>query len=239
MKFLPRPSFPTLCADKVRIFRESLSLFKVLSSVFFIVYAIACFTIFPKVLANFETNSTSELIATIVSQAELPPEIIEPTVPPTPTPTPIPSLVPVELIIPKLDLRTTVEHVGQTKTFNMDVPKNAAHVAWYVYGAKPGEPGNAVINGHYDTPTGAPAVFFKLQLLEVGDEIQTISEDGIEKTFVVLSKERHNYSKFPTEYVFHTKEGKNLNIITCDGIWDKKNSIYNDRLVIYATLKEG
>ncbi|MCX8008519.1 MAG: class F sortase [Patescibacteria group bacterium] len=146
--------------------------------------------------------------------------------------------VPIELRIPKLNIVTTVEHVGQTKTYEMDVPKNAANVAWYVYGAKPGEEGNAVVSGHYDTPSGKPAVFYKLKTLEVGDDVIVISEDGKETRFVVTGKEMHHYKNFPSEYVFFKKPGKNLNLITCGGIWDKKEQIYNERLVVYTELKE-
>lgn len=146
--------------------------------------------------------------------------------------------IPMRIKIPKLEVDTHVEHVGQTKTHEMDVPKNAANVSWYVYGAKPGEEGNAVISGHYDTPSGKPAVFYKLKTLEPGDEVVVLSEDGRELTFIVESKEMHHYKTFPSEYVFFTKPGKNLNLITCGGIWDKKEQIYNERLVVYTTLKE-
>jgi sortase (surface protein transpeptidase) len=148
------------------------------------------------------------------------------------------SLVPVELKIPKLTIQTNIEQVGQTKTHEMDVPKNAANVAWYVYGAKPGEEGNAVISGHYDTPSGKPAVFYKLKTLVDGDEVTVISEDGTETRFVVTGKEVHSYKNFPSEYVFFTKPGKNLNLITCGGIWDVHDKIYNERLVVYTQLKE-
>ena len=90
--------------------------------------------------------------------------VIEPTLAEIPTPTPVPEdRVPIEINIPKINVHASIEQVGQTKTYEMDVPKNAANAAWYVYGAKPGEDGNAVIDGHYDTPSGKPAVFFNLK----------------------------------------------------------------------------
>src|SRR3989344_2380129 len=69
---------------------------------------------------------------------------------PTPTPTPSPDLTPATISIPKLNIQTAVELVGLTETNRMDVPKNAANIAWYMYGPKPSEPGNAVVAGHYD-----------------------------------------------------------------------------------------
>jgi sortase (surface protein transpeptidase) len=143
------------------------------------------------------------------------------------------------LEIPALGVKTGVEHVGQTKTHEMDVPKDAAQVAWYVYGAKPGEEGNAVISGHFDTPSGKPAVFYSLRSISVGDKIIINSDDGNQTTFIVREKKLYPYTTFPSEFVFHTKPGKNLNLITCAGIWDKKDKIYNQRMVVFSVLDEG
>ena len=157
---------------------------------------------------------------------------------PTPTPTPSPGLTPVTMIIPKLKIQTAVESVGLTETNNMDTPKNAANVAWYGFGAKPGEEGNAVIAGHYDTPTGKPAIFYNLRKLSTGDEIEVISENGVHSIFVVSETSSIPYDIFPSEQVFKTKPGKNLNLITCGGIWDATKKTYTNRLVVYTTLKE-
>lgn len=157
---------------------------------------------------------------------------------PSPTPTPSPGLTPVTLIIPKLKIQAAIESVGLTETNNMDVPKNAGNAAWYVYGSKPGELGSAVIAGHYDTPTGKPALFYQLNKLEIGDQIEVISENAVRNTFAVVEKATIPYDKFPNEQVFKTKEGKNLNLITCAGIWDAKEKIYKDRIVVYTALVE-
>lgn len=158
---------------------------------------------------------------------------------PSPTPSPIPGLIPVTFIIPKLKIQTAVELVGVTETGNMDVAKNAANVAWYQWGPKPSEDGNSVIAGHYDTPTGKPAIFYKLGTLAVGDEIEVISENAVRNIFVVTEKATIPYDQFPSEHVFKNKPGKNLNLITCGGIWDTKKKTYTDRIVVYTTLKEG
>lgn len=240
MKLLPSPSFQTVLLDYSRRLREHASehMYLVLStSLFFTLYAIASFTVFPKVIKLVASGNISTEKYRPTNNSIVTTTIPSPTI--TPSPTKEPSRVPVELSIPKLNIKASVEHVGQTKKLNMDVPKNASNVAWYVYGAKPGEMGNAVISGHYDTPTGAPAVFFQLRELVVGDEITITSEDGTVQTFIVNAKERHPYDKFPNELVFHTRPGKNVNLITCDGIWDQKNAIYNDRLVLFTSLKES
>lgn len=216
--------------------------------IFLIIYAILSFTVFPKVIAlGLETAGITQPKQESTSSASVDGEVKQPAtnkiglgglVATIPTPTPVPkSLVPIGLVIPKLNIRANVEHVGQTKTLNMDVPKNAADVAWYLYGAKPGEEGNAIINGHYDTPSGRPAVFYSLKTLEKGDEIQVVSEDGVITDFVVTGKDELPYDKFPSEYVFFTKPGTNLNLITCDGVWNTALRNYSSRVVVYTSLK--
>jgi sortase (surface protein transpeptidase) len=158
--------------------------------------------------------------------------------PPLPTPSPTPGLTPVTLIIPKLGIQAAVESVGLTSTNNMDVPKNAANVAWYAHGPKPTEQGNAVIAGHFDTPTGRPAIFYHLRTLKINDELELISVNGVHSTFVVTEISTVPVDVFPNEYIFKDKAGQNLNLITCAGVWDAKNKRYTDRIVVYTTLKE-
>lgn len=163
-------------------------------------------------------------------------QFVKPLILPSPLPTP--GLAPVTVIIPKLGLKTKVEAVGLTQTNNMDVPKNAAHLAWYTRGLKPSEEGNAVIAGHFDTPAGRPAVFYHLRTLEAGDEIEVVSENGVHSTFIVTEKSTIPIDVFPGNEVLKTKPGKNLNLITNAGVWDAKRKAYSDRVVVYSTLKE-
>lgn len=250
VKLLPKPSFQAYLAEYSRTPQKMsqyvaghpsravfyLILWYLVLSVFALP-KIVPFTRFALPVVSFPSSSEQQIQPSSNNAGS----ILLPTpteLPPTPTPTPL-SLVPVELSIPKLNVKSTIEQVGQTKTYEMDVPKKAANVAWYVYGAKPGEVGNAVINGHYDTPSGKPAVFYNLKNLVEGDEIFITSEDGVKQTFVVKQKESTPYQSFPSEYVFFTKPGKNVNLITCNGVWNVKDHIYNERLVVYTQLKEG
>ena len=208
-----------------------------------LVYTVLSFTVFPKGIAwairttRRSLATTSKQLPTVGSNIKLT-TASHPTPLPTQIPTPIPpSLTPVTLVIPKLKISATVEQVGQTTTGAMDVPKKAEDVAWYVYGAKPGEVGNAVINGHYDTPSGRGAVFYHLKDLVKGDDVQVLSDDGTETDFVVTDKAEVPVVSFPSEYVFFTKPGSNLNLITCDGIWNALQHNYSTRMVIYTQLK--
>lgn len=146
--------------------------------------------------------------------------------------------IPIRLNIPKLGVTANVEAVALDIKNNMDVPQKVEDVGWYKLGVKPGEKGNAVIDGHYDDITGAPVVFYNLISLQVGDPIETVDNNGKKLTFIVQKKANYAYNQFPLLEVFGQSNGKNLNLITCSGTWDKNNKTYADRLVIYSTLKE-
>ncbi len=160
------------------------------------------------------------------------------SVTPTDTPTPTPTVIPVSIVIEKLGIDTIVEPVGVTKDGNMDTPVNAKNVGWYQYGTVPGAPGNAVLTGHYDTVTGKPAIFYHLQNLAIGDRVNIRMNDGRILPFMVTGTDVIAYDVFPTGYVFAQKSGINVNLITCGGIWDTKEKIYKDRVVIYTTYDE-
>ena len=155
------------------------------------------------------------------------------TLTPTPTAEYVPALTltniptPQKLTIKRLNLQAIIEQVGETEKGNMEVPANAANVGWYKEGTVPSEKGNAVLTGHYDTPSGRPAVFYKLYDLAIGDAIDVEFSNGSLKSFIVTGKDFIHLDVFPTQYVFNEKYGYNLNLITCGGVWDPKEKNYN------------
>lgn len=155
----------------------------------------------------------------------------------TPTPTPTPIINPPQrLIIGKLGIDTEIEHVGIDTNGKVDVPKNPQNVGWYMPGYKPGENGSAVIDGHLDTETSAPAIFYSLNLLELGDKVDTIDIVGKKRTFEVVKTQSYPYDEFPSEAVFAPGNTPLLNLITCQGIWDVATRNYSKRLIVYTRL---
>lgn len=146
--------------------------------------------------------------------------------------------VPVKLTIPKLGVIASVESVGMDKKGRMDVPKNADNVAWYNLGYKPGDKGSAVMAGHFDKVTGAPAVFYNIEKLEVGDKIIATDVKGKEITFAVTQINKYPYDSFPLQEVFGTSTKRMLNLITCEGQWNSKTKNYSHRTVVYAEMIE-
>lgn len=145
---------------------------------------------------------------------------------------------PQTLLIPKLGLTAPIESVGLDSKGNMDTPEKADDVAWYNKGFRIGDNGSAVIAGHYDRVTGAPAVFYHLSSLTAGDTISVAMDSGKTFTFTVTKTTSFPDAQFPLATVFNTPGKPTLNLITCDGTWNASAKNYSNRLVVYSELKQ-
>lgn len=142
--------------------------------------------------------------------------------------------LPVLLRIPKINVDANVKYVGLTQGGAMDVPKGPDEVAWFEYGPRPGDTGSAVISGHYGWKNDIPAVFDDLHKLIKGDKIYIDSETGTTTTFIVRESKAYGENEKATD-VFDSGDGKiHLNLITCQGTWNKTKKSYSKRLVVFA-----
>ena len=140
--------------------------------------------------------------------------------------------LPTRLKIPSINVNATVEYMGLTPDGAMDVPKSPHNVGWYNLGPRPGENGAAVIDGHYGFKKGS--VFDNLHKLGKGDKLYVQDDKGMITTFVVRETLKYD-SKADALDVFDSSDGKaHLNLITCEGIWDKVSRNYSKRLVIFT-----
>jgi LPXTG-site transpeptidase (sortase) family protein len=143
---------------------------------------------------------------------------------------------PIQIIIPSIKVNALIEQVGQTPAGLMGVPEFANNVAWYKLGARPGEEGSAVIDGHVVGLNGEKGVFYDLQDLKPGDEIMVINNQTGVVVFVVQELRVYDPSA-DASTVFSSNDGKaHLNLITCQGPWDELISGYTQRLVVFADL---
>lgn len=146
--------------------------------------------------------------------------------------------IPKTLVIPKIKVHAPIESVGLDATQKMDVPKDPQDGGWYNLGFRPGEQGSAVIDGHLDTVTGAPAIFYYLSSLQSGDTIQVIDDQDQTYTFDVSDMQIYDYDKVPLQQVFASTDKTRLNLITCRGVFDKKTKNYSKRVVVYTELQK-
>jgi LPXTG-site transpeptidase (sortase) family protein len=142
--------------------------------------------------------------------------------------------LPMRLKIPGINVDAAVEPVGLTSEGLMDVPKDSADVAWYNLGQRPGENGSAVMAGHYGLKNEKVPAFDNLHKLLPGDKLYVEDDRGIIISFAVRESRSYDPSA-DASAVFSSNDGKShLNLIACEGIWDKIAGNYPKRLVIFT-----
>jgi len=138
------------------------------------------------------------------------------------------------LVIPRIGVDAIIQPVGRDAAGAMAAPPSLRSVGWFNRGPLPGQPGDAVIDGHFGLPS-QPAVFRKLQLLRPGDVVEVIWADGHSLDFKVSGVQTVNADAHPTG-VFAPTGPARLSLITCAGAWVQSKGTYSDRLIVTAML---
>ncbi len=142
--------------------------------------------------------------------------------------------MPVRLLIPQIGVDAEIESVNITSNGALAVPKGPTRVGWFDLGARPGEVGTAVIDGHFGWYKKQPAVFDNLRLLRQGDKISVVDDAGVTVKFVVREVKTFAWNE-DTQSVFTSNDGKaHLNLITCGGLWDTVLNMFSRRVVVFA-----
>lgn len=148
---------------------------------------------------------------------------------------------PTKLILPSIKVASNIIPVGVTEKGAMDTPKSFFEIGWLTTSGKIGENSNLVLAGHYDTTTGAPAVFYNLSKLIEGDEIvvQSVLPSGLisQKKFKVTSVSYVDPKN--TDHVrvaFEKTSNPTITLITCGGVWDTKKQEYSNRVIVKGKL---
>lgn len=149
-------------------------------------------------------------------------------------PSPTPRGLPVRLIIPSIGVNSAIEDAYVTPNGRMDVPAGSVNVAWYALGFRPGQTGSAVVGGHFGIDNGVPKVFYDLNKLTVGDKVYITDDQKKTLAFQVRSIRLFGRNDDSTP-VFVSSDGlAHLNLITCEGVWNKIDDSYPDRRVVFT-----
>jgi sortase (surface protein transpeptidase) len=140
---------------------------------------------------------------------------------------------PSTLSIPSIGVRAPIVRVGRKANGAMQTP-DPGQVGWYRHGPRPGDPGPAVLVGHFDTRT-APDVFYRLRELRPGAEILVGRPDGTTSRFLVGRLEQHPKNALPTNRIWTKANRPLLRLITCAGSFDNATRHYRDNLIVYAS----
>jgi sortase (surface protein transpeptidase) len=142
--------------------------------------------------------------------------------------------VPVQLSIPAIDVRASIDSAGvERRTRQLDVPNSAEGVVWYEHGPAPGEEGSAVLAAHVDF-NGVAGAFFRLHDLGPGDRIAVKLSDGTTSRFEVVARRKYNRERLPSERVFTSSGPPVLTLITCGGRFDSDRGHYASNVVVFA-----
>ena len=141
--------------------------------------------------------------------------------------------LPVRLRIPAIDVDTGLESLGLASDQSIEVPSEPGVAGWWEGGPRPGQVGPAVILGHVDSKAG-PAVFFRLDRLERGDEVLVDRADGTTARFVVTGQGKYRKVAFPSDLVYYPTLDPELRLVTCGGPIDRATGHYSENLVVFA-----
>lgn len=145
------------------------------------------------------------------------------------------SPLPMRLRITKIGVDAAIDPLGVTSSGEMAVPNGPSTVGWFSEGPRPGDIGTAVIDGHYGRfKNGEGSVFDNLSTLEIGDTISVENAAGTINTFVVREWRTYDPSADTSDIFSSDDEQSHLNLITCEGVWDKDSKSYAKRLVVFT-----
>lgn len=142
--------------------------------------------------------------------------------------------LPVRFTISKIKVDAAVEQVGITPTGIMQAPSSPAQVAWYKFGPRPGEIGNAVIAGHVGWKDDIRAAFDNLPDLQVGDTLSVENDTGTTTTFIVRELRMYDLGQNSWAVFNASDEKSHLVLIACEGVWNAVTKSYSKRLVVFA-----
>ncbi len=152
----------------------------------------------------------------------------------TPSPTPYIKPVPVRIYFMTAEVSCEIVPVGLNENGEMATLDSATQAAWYEPGPAPGEPGNALLNGHVRWKR-KKGTFSVLLDAEVGDEVAIEFADGNFKYFTMDSVETYHYTEIPDSVMDMSGESR-VTLITCLGDYNNNLGMSESRVV--AVLHE-
>ena len=137
---------------------------------------------------------------------------------------------PARIAIPAAGVDALVQPVASVNDA-LEIPV-VARAGWFEGGARPGEPGRAVIIGHLDSRDG-PGLFARVPKLPPGTSITVTDRRGDLHEFRVVGGSRVKKEDFPAEYVYGHSDRPVLVLVTCGGRYEKGEG-YRENVLLYA-----
>jgi hypothetical protein len=149
--------------------------------------------------------------------------------------------LPVSIAIPAIGVRSTLLYVGRNPDGTIQVPPLndppiTNDAAWYEFSPAPGQPGPSIIEGHVDSASDGPSVFFRLGALNPGDLVDVTLADRQVVVFKITGVRLYPKDRFPTSAVYGDTGYAALRLITCGGDFDTRDHHYLSNVVAFASL---
>jgi hypothetical protein len=141
--------------------------------------------------------------------------------------------------IPSIGLAARIVPVGVTPGSGaLALPPDPSLVAWYRFGAAPGQAGSAVLAAHVDF-NGRPGVFFGLRRLPVGARVIVEDARGRAHRFTVVARRSYLKRRLPLGLIFADRGRAVLTLVTCGGAFDAATRHYESNVVVFALPPTG
>jgi LPXTG-site transpeptidase (sortase) family protein len=142
---------------------------------------------------------------------------------------------PTLLRIPAIGVSVSLSELGLNPDGTVEVPTDFAQPGWFNLGPAPGQLGSSVILGHVHSRQG-PAIFWRLGKLRAGDQIAVRLADGDMAHYAVTKVAAYAKADFPSRLVYAAQGRSTLQLVTCGGVYDKRNHRYLSNVVVYTSL---
>ena len=136
------------------------------------------------------------------------------------------------ITLPTINADGFIQKVGVDQNKQIAVPNNIHVAGWFNQSVLPGEKGLSIIDGHV-TGRVNKGIFKDLEKLKDGDTFKIEFGNGTSKDFKVVKKV-DVLVKDAAGVLFSQEPGieRQLNLITCSGVFDKKSQSYPNRLIV-------
>lgn len=149
------------------------------------------------------------------------------------------SAAPVSIAVDSVGVRAPVIRRGLDGDGAVRSPPyaNPEVVGWYRRSAEPGAAGVSVFVGHMDTASD-PAVFYRLNDVRPGDEVEVVRADGATAVFTVERVEMFAKDDFDARRVYgqHKRGRAEIRLLTCGGLYEPLKKRYTGNWVVSGYL---
>ena len=155
---------------------------------------------------------------------------------PVEAPEPSDANPPTRLAVPELGIDAAVVSMDMGQDGSLPTPDSSKLVAWYSYGARLGEGGNAVLAGHVDWNREI-GVFWRLSEAQPGQTITLSGEKGRAYDYRIEWARDYPAESLAALAALRPEGGvATVTLFTCSGRFDVAKRAYEDRRVVRAVL---